>query len=405
MSTEESAKNGDAASGMHRSGSDNVLVKPTVHFQVENCEETENQPENGSVESPEHEEESVENGDHAFSDHEEGSPVRPEGQGLAAEAPRIRSPSVAEVKGKAYERLQEELSRAQQELLLKDEECEKLSRVRDQIGQELEELTASLFEEAHNMVREANVARASAEKRLKEANSKIDMLQAEVEALKTLVITSTPSMPNHQHHPQLQAPAKSGITAAHFQTHKRSTSFEPQTAKQKQAAAATASTPQDSKDQEEVELDPILHQEFMTWRKSPSLTRDVPFLARIYSEDILPCLEFKNAELAAAVQEAVENNTLCIEPINGVSSFPRLCALSQVTKVCKYRLKLENDDKTYNISQATRNRIAAVCDFMTYIRYIQLGLVKSVELPMYLEIVRLRKRMALAKLGCLQTTG
>ncbi|XP_078582405.1 guanine nucleotide exchange factor for Rab-3A-like [Branchiostoma floridae x Branchiostoma japonicum] len=403
MSTDDdSAKNGEAASGMHRSGSDNVLVKPTVRFIVENCEETEKQSENGTVESPEHKEESVENGDHAFS--EEGSPVRPEGQGLATESPRIRSPSVAEVKGKAYERLQEELSRAQQELLLKDEECEKLSRVRDQIGQELEELTASLFEEAHNMVREANVARASAEKRLKEANSKIDMLQAEVEALKTLVITSTPSMPNHQHHPQLQAPAKSGITAAHFQTHKRSTSFEPQTAKQKQAAAA-AVVPPEGREQEEVELDPTLHQEFVTWRKSPSLTRDVPFLARIYSEDILPCLEFKNAELAAAVQEAVEKNTLCIEPINGVSSFPRLCALSQVTKVCKYRLKLENDDKTYNISQATRNRIAAVCDFMTYIRYIQLGLVKSVELPMYLEIVRLRKKMALAKLGCLQTMG
>ena len=29
---------------------------------------------------------------------------------------------------------------------LKDEECERLSKVRDQLGQELEELTASLFE-------------------------------------------------------------------------------------------------------------------------------------------------------------------------------------------------------------------------------------------------------------------
>lgn len=32
------------------------------------------------------------------------------------------------------------------ELLLKDEECERLSKVRDQLGQELEELTASLFQ-------------------------------------------------------------------------------------------------------------------------------------------------------------------------------------------------------------------------------------------------------------------
>ena len=33
-----------------------------------------------------------------------------------------------------------------QELKLKDEECEKLLKVRDQMGEELEDLTASLFE-------------------------------------------------------------------------------------------------------------------------------------------------------------------------------------------------------------------------------------------------------------------
>ena len=33
-----------------------------------------------------------------------------------------------------------------QELKLKDEECKKLAHVQDQMGQELEDLTASLFE-------------------------------------------------------------------------------------------------------------------------------------------------------------------------------------------------------------------------------------------------------------------
>lgn len=33
-----------------------------------------------------------------------------------------------------------------QELKLRDEECEKLLKVRDQMGEELEDLTASLFE-------------------------------------------------------------------------------------------------------------------------------------------------------------------------------------------------------------------------------------------------------------------
>lgn len=38
------------------------------------------------------------------------------------------------------------------DLLLKDEECERLSKVRDQLGQELEELTASLFQVGSSFV-------------------------------------------------------------------------------------------------------------------------------------------------------------------------------------------------------------------------------------------------------------
>lgn len=37
-----------------------------------------------------------------------------------------------------------------QELKLKDKECERLSQVRNQLEQELEELTASLFEVSNN---------------------------------------------------------------------------------------------------------------------------------------------------------------------------------------------------------------------------------------------------------------
>lgn len=43
----------------------------------------------------------------------------------------------------------------------------------------------------------------------------IDMLQAEVTALKTLVITSTPSSPNRELHPQLQSPSKAGFRKGH----------------------------------------------------------------------------------------------------------------------------------------------------------------------------------------------
>ncbi|KAM9531028.1 uncharacterized protein rab3il1 isoform 9-T13 [Salvelinus alpinus] len=118
---------------------------------------------------------------------------------------RLRSSSL-EIREKGSEILREQLDAAQKELKLKDKECERLSQIRDQLEQELEELTASLFEEAHRMVREANVKQAAAEKQLKEAQDKSDVLQAEVSALKTMVLTSTPSSPNRQAHPQLLSP-------------------------------------------------------------------------------------------------------------------------------------------------------------------------------------------------------
>ena len=55
------------------------------------------------------------------------------------------------------------------------------------------------------MVRDANVKQVVAEKALKESQMKVDVLTAEVTALKTLVLTSTPSMPNPHLHPQIDS--------------------------------------------------------------------------------------------------------------------------------------------------------------------------------------------------------
>merc|ERR1719210_1045774 len=103
------------------------------------------------------------------------------------------------------ESLELEVGKARSEIKQKDEEILKLSRIRDEVESEMSELTASLFQEAHRMVEEANVKRASAEKYLAESNMKIDGLETEVAALKTLVLTSTPSQPNRHLHPQLSA--------------------------------------------------------------------------------------------------------------------------------------------------------------------------------------------------------
>ncbi|XP_071618649.1 guanine nucleotide exchange factor for Rab-3A isoform X3 [Heliangelus exortis] len=258
---------------------------------------------------------------------------------------RLRSSSV-EIREKGSEFLKEELQKAQKELKLKDKECERLSKVREQLEQELEELTASLFEEAHKMVREANTKQAASEKQLKEARGKIDMLQAEVTALKTLVITSTPSSPNRELHPQLQSPSKAVFRKGHGRNKSTSSAMvsaasqnvtpEPVSRECKesglptllslllcilpgkaihityepswQALGADASSTLQ-------QVDSILFSEFQAWKESPTLDKSCSFLDRIYREDVGPCLDFTKQELSELVRVAVEQNTLTIEPV------------------------------------------------------------------------------------------
>ncbi|CAN9499387.1 unnamed protein product [Ophioblennius macclurei] len=70
------------------------------------------------------------------------------------ELSRLRSSSLEirekEIREKGSEILREQLDAAKKELKLKDKECERLSQVRNQLEQELEELTASLFEVSGN---------------------------------------------------------------------------------------------------------------------------------------------------------------------------------------------------------------------------------------------------------------
>ncbi|XP_029438450.1 guanine nucleotide exchange factor for Rab-3A isoform X2 [Rhinatrema bivittatum] len=313
---------------------------------------------------------------------------------------RLRSSSV-EIREKGSEILKEELLRAQKELKLKDEECERLSKVRAQLEQELEELTASLFEEAHKMVREANVKQAASEKQLREARGKIDMLQAEVTALKTLVITSTPSSPNRELHPQLQSPSKMVFRKGHARNQSTSSAI---------VAPSNQNPPPEPVCKENREIEAVLFSEFQTWKESPSLDRSCPFLERIYQEDIRPCLDFAKCELAELVQAAVENNTLTVEPVASQTlpvvkmsaiecGGPKKCALSGMSRACKHRIKLGDSGTYYFISPSCRARITAVCNFFTYVRYIQQGLVRQDVELMFWEIMRLRQEMSVAKLG------
>nr|XP_046249178.1 guanine nucleotide exchange factor for Rab-3A isoform X3 [Scatophagus argus] len=334
---------------------------------------------------------------------------------------RLRSSSLEirekEIREKGSEILREQLDAAKKELKLKDKECERLSQVRNQLEQELEELTASLFEEAHKMVHEANVKQATAEKQLKEAQGKIDVLQAEVTALKTLVLTSTPSSPNRQLHPQLQSSGTRGAYKKHVGGHIRnkstSSAFPSSTGKPEPSSVSVQPVTKEDR-----EMDSVLYAEFLMWKENPSLERSSAFLSRIYREDIGPCLSFTRSELSQLVQSAVENNSLTIEPV-ALSALPMVkasavecggpngfraavetkCALSGMSRLCRHRIKLGDKESYYYISPSSRARITAVCNFFTYIRYIQQGLVRHDAEQMFWEVMRLRREMTVAKLG------
>ncbi|XP_063970160.1 guanine nucleotide exchange factor for Rab-3A-like [Lytechinus pictus] len=318
--------------------------------------------------------------------------------------------SVAEAQAQAFLKLQEELMKAKETLQLKDEEVEQLSRVREEVDREITELTASLFEEANAMVQEANIKRAAAERRLKEANGKIDALQAEIGALKMLVLTSTPSMPvpkdATQKKPSLLRKSKSSLRLS-IQGHHRTHSLQgPITADCGISPTANGTSPitNDAKtpspSSESKEVDTLLLHNFQSWREAPSLGVDNPFTQRVFTEDIQPCLSFTNADLSVQLQSSIERNQLCIEPISIKTTVPRRCALSEQQRPCHYRIKLsESENSWHSICAPVRNRIAAVCDFYTYLRYIKQGIVKNDVEKNYWEIIRLRKQMGLAKLG------
>uniref|UniRef100_A0A1A8GB44 RAB3A interacting protein (Rabin3) n=1 Tax=Nothobranchius korthausae TaxID=1143690 RepID=A0A1A8GB44_9TELE len=296
---------------------------------------------------------------------EDGEVCSALGDGLS----RLRSPSVMEVREKGYERLKEELMKAQKE--------------------------------AHKMVREANVKQATAEKQLKEALGKIDVLQAEVQALKTLVLSS-PTSPVAD----LPSAVGGGVKTPFKKGHSRNKST---------SSAILGTQPDPSATQPIVrecrEVDSQLFSEFKVWKEEPTLERSCSFLDRVYREDIYPCLAFNKSELGSAILEAVEQNTLSVEPV-GFQPLPvvkasavecggpKKCALSGQTKTCKHRIKFGDSSSYYYVSPFCRYRITAVCNFFTYIRYIHQGLVKQQDAEqMFWEVMQLRREMSVAKLG------
>ena len=281
----------------------------------------------------------------------------------------------------AFDKLRKDLERAQQELRTRDTQCQELSRVRDVVDQEIEELTASLFEEANKMVYEANVGRASAQKKYHEAQLQLDGLQAECQALKALVITSTPANPGHKRFHK-RAPSVGQICnrcdTFHYMTDMEDHNW-------------SAADPINKK-----EVDPFVFNSFCSWIEDGYPLKDHQFLSIVHRDDIVPCLRFPNEELSKSIYKAAQSDTLAIEPIK---SKPRKCSLTSINGQCPFRVRTADSDVWFPISGTCRARIVTVMDFLTFLRYIKQGIIKKDVNVLYWEMVKKRADINLARLG------
>ena len=110
-----------------------------------------------------------------------------------------------EMDSSVVEKLRFDLNEAHKEIRFQDIEIARLNEIRRNLEREIEELSAKLFEEAYKIVNEAHQKQLQAEKITEEQRLKVEMLTAEVQALKLLVLTSTPSQPNTHLHPQINS--------------------------------------------------------------------------------------------------------------------------------------------------------------------------------------------------------
>ena len=112
-------------------------------------------------------------------------------------------------------------------------------------------------------------------------------METEVSALKALVITSTPSHPNLSHH---RATADQTDSTPSSPSRNR----------------PRPDTTEGGGGESERNFDPILRQEYINWKKSPDMAVTSPFLARIYREDVDPCLAFPASDLSSRVRTAIQ---------------------------------------------------------------------------------------------------
>ncbi|CAN7939255.1 unnamed protein product [Ixodes hexagonus] len=315
--------------------------------------------------------------------------------------PRPRSVSVAEVKELAYARLQAELSRAQQELKLKDEEVARLSQIRDEVGAELEELTASLFEEANNMVREANIKQAAAERRLQECSLKVDEVGAIWSCLETMFSPRSslqyPSTENSNTH--------SNSTRTSSRSRTRKTQHD-----NSQTAAMLAIAEPENPTLTSIQLLYCVERGFRGYKSKPKQ----PIWWRLSSH------RYRGGCFLAVNGR---NRTNCVRNIKQRALWcPKFRSMLYINSMGQVSVRRKRpNNRTRPKYRHPKNRsatiiiydgassgmprglffpqITSVCDLFCYLRYIQQGLVRNSIHEVYWEVIRRRRCIALARLG------
>jgi len=330
---------------------------------------------------------------------------------------RMRSRSLIEIgiQDQVSYALANQLKELHTKLKLKEAETNLLNKVPDQLTDELRELDITLEREANALIKEANDQREHAEKMLHEAKYKLDGLQGEVKFLKSLVLTSTPSNPNRHLHPQIQRQKKPmpKLKQPKFvESLRRSISNHSLNKSEKKAEEPpkTKEEPDDNDiaeegDEDYREVDLVCCQELKSWMWSKPKSVDIghPFINRIVKEDVNPCLSFKNQQLANEMFYAAIDDDISINPIQEVLEEPIPCHLTEAKRGGVYivQLGIEDNGPRYTVCKQARNKLAVVCNFFMYLRYIIQGIIQREDHTVYWDIVELRRQMAFAKLDLL----
>lgn len=197
-----------------------------------------------------------------------------------------------------YTRLKDEIDHLKCLLKEKDDIIIKLVDIREKLESEVRELSASLFEQAYKMVNTAKEETVQTGKLLQEAQNKVDVLEAEVKALKELVITSTPSTPNRHLHPQLNKSTSFNSNQALLLTVSTPKISHRRTSSSNDTKALQKLTIKDNDDDKNIyEIDPTYFKEMAEWLCEMN-NNNLPFINRILTEDILPCINFSNKQVS-----------------------------------------------------------------------------------------------------------